>query len=143
MNYLDEPLDNLVAAAQSWIDIRRELENLRGIKAWALEQLPFREGDEVVIVRVKIENKVNNGWWPHREHLVPGATGIAESIEFSTISKVWVVMYKSDVEWTVSDYDEKRKIYIRNPNDKHLFMFHPEFLRKRQSDDRPLIVPDM
>lgn len=121
-------------------ELRRELRDLLAIKEWALDQLPFREGDAVVLKKNFRPIPPTSGWFQHRGHLVPGATGIVTKLSYSDLSKDWTAWYKADIEWVISDYS--KSITIREPDNRHVFMIGISVLRKRRETDTELIPPE-
>ena len=146
---MKSPLDiPPIATLEELIDLlsrpnkfQKEIKYLQAVNEWALSKLPFKEGDAVVIKSIP-NIATDSGWYHHREHLVSGATGVVDQLSFSTYSKGWIVWYRPDVEWTVSRPEDLRKVYIRDLNRRHTFMFKIDQLRKRKETDIGLILPE-
>ena len=119
------------------------LERLRAIEAWALSTLPFQEGDAVVIRRRFAPLTESSGWYRHRGHLVPGATGIVTSIHFGVVCGYWVAMYHPDVEWIIQDqgpHPGERALVLQSEW-RHTFVIPVTQLRLRRSSDKSLRPP--
>lgn len=83
-----------------------EIEKLYAILDWALAQQPVRAGDRVEIIKdLKIKERFADGkacgWFPYRECLAVGKTGVVHKVEFFPSSGRWNADVTMDTEWTV------------------------------------------
>ncbi len=124
-------LDSLLAALSN--DVRREIEHLRELEAWAYAQQPFKVGDKATIKTPPSIGK-SSGWWSCREYLVSGSTGVVTDVHF--YNGRWGVLFKPDVQWCASDTFGRR--FEERPAS---FYFDPRWLRKRKKSDQPLTIP--
>jgi hypothetical protein len=92
-------------------DFQWQLKKLNAMRSWAMEKagIDFEVGDAVVIapgfvVRSRNADNSPNGWWGYRECLNEGATGVAHDIDFSPHINTWVVDFKLDREWSISEF---------------------------------------
>lgn len=115
MTALDEALDAINSINLQ--NLRSEIDNLRAIKAWALQQLgvDYQPGDRVVIVD-DYPSSVGkgHGWYHYREALAPGQTGIAGEIFFNATHGIWQVDVGMDRTWSVSEEWNGAKIRYWN-----------------------------
>lgn len=99
-------LDDLLKAIDTTRsgDLRHEIENLRAIKAWAIQQtgIDYEPGDRVVIVSSR-PSTTGRGWHHYREALAVGRTGVAGEITFSDFHDRWYVLVGMDRAWSVHD----------------------------------------
>lgn len=133
-------MDDLQSLLIRQQELRGELKDLLSIKEWALDQLPFRAGDAVVIKKNFRPIPSASGWYHHRGHLIPGATGVVTKLYYSDLSKDWTAWYRPDIEWSISEYT--KSVTIRKPDDRHVFMMGISALRKRRESDTELIPPE-
>jgi hypothetical protein len=92
MTELDKALDALTGIRIQ--DLRSEVDNLRAVRDWAVQQLrlDYRPGDEVVIVSDRPSStKAGSGWYPFRMELAEGQTGIAGDVFFNASHAKWQV----------------------------------------------------
>lgn len=107
---LDEVLEMLCRLSNT-STFRYEVEKLRAIRSWAIEQLDvdYVAGDRVVIkddyfVPKTFADGTAHGWWGYRECLVPGAIAIVEKIDFNDYHKYWYANIILDQEWSISEF---------------------------------------
>lgn len=101
--------------------LRSEVDNLRAIKAWAVQQLAidYKPGDRVRIVSEDpADTKLGHGWYHYREALAPGQTGIVGEIFFNAAHGVWQVDVGMDRTWSVHDHGGKQIRYWNGPADE-------------------------
>lgn len=136
-------LDVITAATHRARSLISEVERLRAMEEWALSVLPVKDGDAVVIKDCFPPIPQTSGWYPHRGHLVPGATGVVTSLHFVATARHWIAMYQPDVEWTLYDHEGEQQIEIAQPEWRHTFAMRMCALRVRTEADVPLTPPEV
>jgi len=134
-------LADLVLAAGHIREIEAEVKDLREVKQWALGQLPFKDGDNVVIKDPYPTIDGASGWYHYREVLVSGSTGVAKEIQYSEYHKNWVCLFTPDVQWRVNDFPNPRTVHLVNKDSQSCFYFKISSLRKREESDKELELP--
>lgn len=86
-------------------DLDYELRKAAAIRKWCLRALDYTVGDPVEIQRDLCRDPTS-GWWPYRECLKAGATGVVHGIDFNMYSHGgeggWQAEVKLDREWAYS-----------------------------------------
>lgn len=127
-----QALDAVIQGARSVDFAEREIRRLREIEAWAVDSLPLRDGDEVVLAEPVT---FGPGWKAYREVLVVGRTGVVSSIFLS--GGEWAGLFTPDDCWCLSDFRGQRLA-----TEPKSFMVRLGKLRKRADGDERMPVPD-
>lgn len=115
-------VDDAITAIKSFDlqAIQAEVDELRAIRTWALEQIgvDFTAGDRVVI-RSSKPSKVGHGWASYREALAIGQTGIAGEPYFNQSCQRWQVLVGMDRAGSIHEsHDGTVTRYWRGPADE-------------------------
>lgn len=103
----------------------REIANLLAVKEWALSslRLDYGVGDRVEIVTADAAAKAaqrESGWYPYREALRVGQTGVVREIKFNRFTNRWRVVVAMDRAWSVGEdgVGKPLKRYWHGPEDE-------------------------
>jgi hypothetical protein len=153
MSQLDKLLD-VVAQADAGV-LREEIDNLRGIKAWAIStlELDYEVGDKVVICSWDAQMACKEGWKAYKDAFEPGKIiGTVESLKFSSYGKPgWYIDVSFDRLFRENGlYGTKEKYIWLGPESEKpegmrqhykpegttkVFMFPPHWVKKYVPED--------
>lgn len=120
-------------------EVRREIARLRAVEGWALDQQRFAVGGAAVVKR-DLRIGPGSGWWPYREVLAPGSTGVLTDIYLSETKGAWYGLFRPDVQWSVGTWprEDTRRVVARPKT----FFLPLDALRRRKRKDVLLPLPD-
>lgn len=132
-------------------DFRYSLRKLYAYRKRVLDSVGFGVGDRVVITETWRGVGKDSGWWPYRECMQPGQTGVVGRIEIYPDNCSLHADMRWDDEWSLSTdlhtgtgkrYDSLTDYDGVTPKDRrHVFMFPVKHLRLATAADRPLLMP--
>lgn len=96
----DWTLDEILAFLGDPTELSWEVRCLRGIKEWALAQLPVKVGDRCRIAAgFAVDRYRTPGWWPNRDCLKAGAACEVVAVEWNQVYCYWHAVIVLDDEW--------------------------------------------
>jgi hypothetical protein len=116
-------------------DLKAQVKQLRAESAAFFASLPVQAGDRVALLDVRLSQDRTPGWWGYREVLSNGMPGTATKVEWSTYAKSVVILFRPEVEWSVSS-DTHGHRFLRSPDKRHVYCVRLEQVR-------PALVTDV